>query len=119
MPLLDLNSDEWHVDETVIKIAGVKYYMWFVVDAETRFVIAFHLSPHRDSPQAFATLQQASKHGKPTSLVSDRYNAYKASAKSVFPESKHIRVRSFSDTTNSKPGIRLNKVLHHLTVPIT
>ena len=25
MPLLDLNSDEWHTDETVVKIAGVNH----------------------------------------------------------------------------------------------
>ena len=36
VPLLDLNSDEWHADETVIKIAGVKHYIWFIIDSETR-----------------------------------------------------------------------------------
>jgi len=24
---MDFNSDEWHADETVIKIAGKKYYI--------------------------------------------------------------------------------------------
>ena len=51
VPLLDLDSDEWHADETVVKVAGVKHYIWFIIDSETRFVIGFHLSPHRDSPQ--------------------------------------------------------------------
>ena len=36
VPLLDLNSDEWHADETVIKIAGVKHYIWFIIGSETR-----------------------------------------------------------------------------------
>lgn len=49
MPTLNFNSDEWHADETVIKINGIKYYIWFIVDSETRFVLGFHLSPHRDS----------------------------------------------------------------------
>ena len=97
MPLLDLNSDEWHADETVIKIAGVKHYIWFVVDSETRFIIGFHLSPHRDSPQAFTTLNQAAQAGSPGSIVSDRYSAYKVPAKSVFPTATHIRVQSFQD----------------------
>lgn len=39
----DLNSDEWHVDETVVKVVGVKHYIWFIIDSETRFVIGFHL----------------------------------------------------------------------------
>lgn len=97
MPMLDLNSDEWHADETVIKIAGVKYYLWFVIDSETRFIIAFHLSPHRDSPQAVSVLHEAQKYGTPNAIVSDRYSAYKVPVKSLFDGVKHIRVESFKD----------------------
>jgi transposase-like protein len=97
MPLLDLNSDEWHADETVVKIAGVKHYIWFVVDSETRFVIGFHLSPHRDSQQAVSVLNKAHKHGNPSAIVSDRYHAYKVPVKSIFNNAKHICVESFND----------------------
>jgi transposase-like protein len=96
LPLLDLNSDEWHADETYIKIAGVQHYVWFVIDSETRFVIGFHLSPHRDSPQAVSVLNEAAQHGKPVSLVSDRYSAYKVPVKAVLGVN-HIRVASFKD----------------------
>jgi len=97
LPFLDLNSDEWHTDETVVKIAGVKHYIWFVVDSETRFVIGFHLSPHRDSPQAVAVLNEAKSLGSPGSIVSDRYSAYKVPIKSLLPGVRHIRVESFKD----------------------
>jgi transposase-like protein len=97
LPLLDLNSDEWHTDETVGKIAGVKHYLWFVVDSETRFIIGFHLSPHRDSPQAFSVLNEAAERGKPRAIVSDRYSAYKVPVKSLFQGVRHIRVESFKD----------------------
>ena len=97
LPFLDLNSDEWHSDETVVKIAGVKHYIWFVVDSETRFVIGFHLSPHRDSPQAVAVLNEAKTLGKPGAIVSDRYSAYKVPVKSLLPDVRHIRVKSFKD----------------------
>jgi len=97
LPLLDFNSDEWHADETVVKVAGVKHYIWFVVDSETRFVIGFHLSPHRDSPQAVSVLHEASNLGKPGAVVSDRYSAYKVPVKSLLPDAKHIRVQSFKD----------------------
>ena len=97
MPMLDFCSDEWHTDETVVKISGVKHYIWFVVDSETRFIIGFHLTPHRDSPQAFSVLNEAAKHGKPNSIVSDRYAAYKVPVKSIFQGVKHIRVESFKD----------------------
>jgi putative transposase len=97
LPLLDLNSDEWHTDETVVKIAGVKHYLWFVVDSETRFIIGFHLSPYRNSPQAYSLLGEAATHGKPGSIVSDRYSAYNVPVKSIFNGVGHIRVQSFKD----------------------
>jgi transposase-like protein len=97
LPLLDFNSDEWHADETVVKVAGVKHYLWFVIDSETRFIIGFHLSPHRDSPQAFSLLSEAASHGKPAAVVSDRYSAYKVPVKSLFDGVRHIRVESFKD----------------------
>ena len=97
LPMLDLNSDEWHADETVVKVAGVKHYLWFVIDSETRFIIGYHLSPHRDSPQAVSVLHEAQKRGKPQSIVSDRYSAYKVPIKSLFDGVRHIRVESFKD----------------------
>jgi len=96
VPSLDFNSDEWHTDETVVKIKGVKHYIWFIVDSETRFVLGFHLSPHRDSPQAFTLLNSVKNMGKPNAVVSDRYDAYTVPVKSVL-NVKHIRVESFSD----------------------
>jgi len=97
LPLLDLNSDEWHADETVVKVAGIKHYLWFVVDSETRFVIGFHLTPYRDSTQAFSLLGGAADHGKPNAVVSDRYSAYKVPVKSLFEGVTHVRVESFKD----------------------
>ena len=95
VPVLDLNPDEWHADETVVKVADVKHYIWFIfiIDSETRFVISVHLSPHRDSPQAVSL----AKLGKPSAIVSDRCSTYKVPAKSFFADAGHIRVQSFKD----------------------
>ena len=82
---------------TALKIAGVKHYIWFIIDSETRFVIGFHLSPHRDSSQAVSLFGEAVKLGKPSAIVSDCYSAYKVPVKSVFDDAKHIRVQSFKD----------------------
>ena len=32
-------SDEWHVDETVIKIKDKRYYIWTLIDSEIRYII--------------------------------------------------------------------------------
>lgn len=99
MPLMNFDSDEWHADETVVKILGKKYYIWFIIDSETRFVLGFHLSPHRDSPQAFSLFDSVKQPGKPNAIVTDRYSAYKVPTKAIFGV-PHIRVASFKRWVN-------------------
>ena len=84
IPALNFNSDEWHADETVVKIQGEKYYLWLILDSETRFVLGFHLSPHRDSPQAFSILNAVKPMGTPRVIVSDRYFAYQMPVKTLY-----------------------------------
>lgn len=108
MPSMDFNSDEWHTDETVVKIEGRKYYLWFIIDSETRFVLGFHLSPYRNSPQAFALLNSVKALGKPKTIVSDRYSAYKVPVKAVF-DVEHIRVESFRDAVSNNLIEAFNK----------
>ena len=100
IPALDFNSDEWHADETVVKIGGIKHYIWFVIDSETRFVLGFHLSPRRNSPQAFTTFQNVKHLGNPNSVVTDRYYAYNTSIKAVM-NVPHIKVESFKAEMNN------------------
>jgi putative transposase len=78
-------------------INGVKHYIWFIIDSETRFILGYHLSPHRDSPQAFSLMNSVKSLGKPRSIVSDRYSAYEVPVKSIFDDTSHIRVESFKD----------------------
>jgi len=92
------DSDEWHVDETVVKLYGKKYYLWAIIDSETRFILSFHLSPYLNSASAFELLNEAKdQFGQPSSIVSDRYHAYKTPIKSLFSNVQHIRVESFKD----------------------
>jgi len=81
------DSDEWHFDETYIKIAGKDYYLWLAFDAETRLVLDFHLSPNRDSNSAHSLLANCRrKFGQPRSaVISDRYYAYQQPASLFFP----------------------------------
>lgn len=100
MPMLNFDSDEWHADETVVKVNGEKHYLWFIVDSETRFILGFHLSPYRDSPQAFSLLNAVKPLGKPNAIVTDRYSAYNMPVKSVIG-TKHIQVESFKDDVSN------------------
>ena len=98
MPKSLSQSDEWHADETIIKIHGKKYYVWTLIDSETRYIIDYHLTESRDASEAFALFYSAKhKHGSPKSIVSDRLPSYNTPVKSVFYNSKHIKVQKFSD----------------------
>lgn len=100
--------DSLQCDETVIKILGKKNYIWFIIDSETRFVLGFHLSSHRDYSQAFRLFHSVKNYGKPNSTVSDRYSAYKVPAKAIFGV-KHIRVASFRDDISNNVMEAFNK----------
>lgn len=109
MPMLDFNSSKWHADETVVKVNGKKYYVWFILDSNS-FVLGFHLSSYRNSCQAFTLLNPVKGLGDVDTIVSDRYSAYKIPVKSV-PGScvKHIRVESFKDEISNN----LIESFHH------
>ena len=96
MPDVNFDSDEWHADETVVKISDKKYYIWFIIDSETRFVLGFHLLPHRDSPQTFSLFDSNKQYRKPNSIVTDSYSAYKVLTEAIL-DVKHIRVAIFKD----------------------
>lgn len=109
IPKLNFDSDEWHADETVIKVLGQKHYIWFIVDSETRFVLGYHLSPYRDSSQAYKLFQSVKGLGKPGSIVSDRLGSYIQPAKTIFNSSSHIRVQSFRDDISNNLIESFNK----------
>ena len=108
MPAMNFDSDEWHADETVVKILGKKYYIWFILDSETRFALGFHLSPHRDSPQAFSLFNSVKQYAKPNAIVTDRYSAYKVPINSIFAV-PHIRVANFKDDISNNVIEAFNK----------
>lgn len=91
------DSDEWHFDETYVKTKGIDYYLWLAIDSETRFVLDFHLSPHRNSDSAFSLMKSCrEKFGTPRSaIVSDRYFAYQQPVQLFFAKLNHIRVEGF------------------------
>ena len=96
------HSDEWHVDETVVKIKGQKYYLWAIIDSETRFVLSYNLSPYRSPKPAFELFKSVKmKFGQPKAIVSDRYPSYNIPTNMTFNLSNHIKVQSFKDDVSN------------------
>ena len=58
---VDLKSDDWHADGTVIFINGIKYYLWLVIDSKTHFIVSFQLSRYRNENSAFSLINEPQK----------------------------------------------------------
>ena len=93
---LNLQSDDWHADETVVFINGERYYLWLAIDSETRFILAFHLTKSRSSDSAYALINQAKNCGEPTYFITDRLPSYNESGATVLPNTEHVPVAPLS-----------------------
>lgn len=72
-------SDIWNADEMMIKIDGDWFYLWNVIDDETRFHLASVVSKYRTKDDARKALITAKKrsHGKrPRYVITDGLKSY-------------------------------------------
>jgi len=57
-------GDTWVADETVLNIEGKKLWFWDLIDAETRFLLASHISTTRTTRDARALVEKAADKGQ-------------------------------------------------------
>jgi transposase-like protein len=71
-------SDRWHVDETVVNVNGRNTYLWNVMDSESRFLLATHISRDRSLANTRAPLKKAKRStpDRPFEVFTDGMNAY-------------------------------------------
>ncbi len=99
----------WVADELVVDVGGQKAYLWNVMDAETRYILAAHLSARRDSTAARAVLRKAMKSADkpPKTITTDKWRPYIKPIKDIFPEAKHIQSEGMRANTNNNLSERL------------
>lgn len=76
----------YHVDETVIKCKGVQKWFWDIIDEQTKFLVAGHLSGVRSTEECVALFEKSIRVAKrkPTSLYCDGLPAYVDAYNKVF-----------------------------------
>jgi putative transposase len=96
----------WHIDETVVKVNGGARYLWNVLDGETRYQLAIHISQNRSLPNTRAPMKKAKKTttDRPEQVFTDGMMAYPEAVKKEFGKrgtkgsngywSPHHRVKS-------------------------
>jgi transposase-like protein len=79
-------GDEWHVDETVIKIKGEQKWFWEIIDEKTRFMVAGHLSDTRTIKDCTMLFNEAKNRAanKPKYMYADGCFAYLKGFNNVF-----------------------------------
>lgn len=71
-------GDRWHIDETMVKVDGDFYYLWNVLDSESRFLLATHISRNRSLSNTCKTIKKAKKatSDRPLEVFTDGMMAY-------------------------------------------
>lgn len=102
----------WAADETVLDVAGGRtktgaentIWFWDVIDEQTRFLLASHMSRTRtinDAEQLF-TQAKAKAISSPRFIVTDRLAAYLEGIERVFGgESTHVQSRGMRSSTHN------------------
>ena len=68
----------YHVDETAIKCKGVQKWFWEIIDEQTKFLVAGHLSGSRTAEDCIAFFEKSIRVAKtkPTSIYCDGFPSY-------------------------------------------
>ncbi|MFC1986802.1 IS6 family transposase [Chloroflexota bacterium] len=94
-------GDKWIADECVLKINGRNTWCWDIIDSDTRFLLATHLSPTRTTQDAKKLMEKASKTaGKtPKLVITDALRAYIDGVELAFgaEETTHIQSKPFAE----------------------
>ena len=99
----------WVADEMYLDVKRKKAYLWDIMDTDTRYILASHLSYKRDSTAARAILRKAlaASDGPPKSITTDKLRAYIKPIKDIVPEAKHIQSQGLAAEVNNNLSERL------------
>jgi putative transposase len=71
-------GERWHIDETVLNVNGEQRYLWNILDNETRFLLAMHVSKNRSLENTRIPIKKAKQqtNDRPTEVFTDGMMAY-------------------------------------------
>ncbi len=91
-------GDKWHLDEVVIKIAGVKHWLWRAVD-QGGMVLDVLVQRRRDKRAAKRLLRKLLKRQMrpPRIMITDKLASYPAATKELLPGVEHRRHKGLNN----------------------
>ena len=99
----------WVADEMQVDVGGKKMWLWNVMDAKTRYILATHLTPRRDANAARVVLRKAAlaADAPPKTITTDKLRSYIQPVKDVLPEASHIQSEGIRASINNNLSERL------------
>jgi transposase-like protein len=85
-------SRVFHADETKVSIRGQWVWLWHLMDGDTRFLLANHVSQSRNVADAQFAFREAKATGnvEPRVLLTDGLGSYGPAARREFPDAVHV-----------------------------
>jgi len=105
---------KWHVDETEVKIAGKLHYLWNVLDAETRILLASEVTFGRTSEDAEMVIREALRRAEtgPDEIVTDGLKSFSVALEKDYGcRINHISKPKFTDPKNNNLVERVDETL--------
>ena len=87
-PLKVATGDVWVADEVVINVGGTNYWLFNVMDSDSRFMLAAYLSPTRTARAAATALARERAASPPEQLKTDGLLSYRRAMPRAFPTHK-------------------------------
>jgi transposase-like protein len=107
-------SEVWHTDEMAVNVKGGWKWLWNVIDHNTRFLLASHVSDRRgvkDARKLFVRAKQTAKK-RPSFVVTDGFLPYRDAVKKEFftqkRETEHIGLANIHGFVNNNIVERLH-----------
>ncbi len=114
-----MTGDKWVADELVARIGGGKVWVWTVMDTDTRFILASHLSHTRTIADAEALFREAKERAgrQPKYIVTDKLAAYPEGIERIWGgEVEHVKAAGITSPDNNNNMMeRLNGSIRERT----
>lgn len=102
---------EWVADELAVKVGGRQYWLFNVMDAKSRFILAAYLSPERTTRAAATVLSLARERSEnpPKEIKTDGLKSYQEAVRSAFRVHpvKHVVSEGIRSRINNNLSERL------------
>lgn len=104
-------GDTWVADEVAINVGGQIYWLFNVMDADSRFLLAAYLAPERTTRAAATALAMARERAAepPKQLTTDGLRSYRRAMRRAFPTTlvKHVVSQGIRAKINNNLSERL------------